>query len=370
MCDRGASIAPIAALVVLAGAPVAAQDLARLRVRADSLLEVWRDTVTVADMEDSLRALRGGSGGRLTVRAGALVISANPSPLPLRAAAARAWAQIDSLFGAEAEAALAGRPLVLEVIDEADTTRRREPVTAKVRVPATIGLEDLARTLVMVAPVAPADRSFQEWLGGPILHAVPLARQHAGVYVELVTASADAVRSCFAGDVARCRDALTLSSESEPWRRWYSPAERAGVIRESFAYYFGRGKTEAQFTACTARRDDSACVELFRAIPKPALRPPLSLDARRTLVRLALRLGGRAAYGRLLRPTGGDAAMADRLALAAGIPVDSLVAVWRAEVMAARPQPVTLPLWAVAIPLGWVAVFGACSLRSSRWRLT
>lgn len=358
----------LAALAALAAPPAVAQDLARLRARADSLLEVWRDTVAIADLEDSLRVVRAGGGGRIAVRAGALEIVANPSPLPLRVAAERAWAAIDSLLGSAAAAALAGRQLVVEVVDEADTTRRRDPVAPNLRVPATIGVDDLARTLLMAAPVEPGDPALRDWLGGQILHAVSRERQSAGLYVELVTAASDAVRRCFLGEVAGCRDALTLSGDAEPFLRWYGPADRARVIRESFPYYFGRGKTEAQFVACTTRHDDAACVELFRAIPHHVLPQlqPLSVSARRTLVWLALRRGGREAYGRLLRSAGEP--MPDRLAAAAGIPADSLVAAWRSQIVAARPHPVTLPLWAVSIAIGWVGVFGACSLRSSRWR--
>ena len=368
MCKRPLAGALGIALLLAAPRIGGAQDRRTLRARADSLLELWRDTAAVADMEDSLRAGRGGGPGRVTVRAGALVILANPSPLPLRAAAERAWQVLDSVFGPEAATMLAGRQLVLEVIDEADTARRRVHVEADLHIPATLSVEALTRTLLMAGPLDPEDAGLREWLGGRVLHGVPVERQRPGVYVELVTNASDATRRCFVGEPGSCRDALGLSTDPEPWRRWSGPAERARVIRESFTYYFGRGRTQPQFTACTARQDDAACIELFRAIPAGAMPKPLSVDARRTILLRALRLGGRDAFARLARASGRP--MAERLALAAGgLPADSLIAEWRAEILASRPRPVRVPFWALGVAAGWVGVFGACSLWSSRWRL-
>lgn len=352
--------------LVAAPAESAAQSRAALRARADSILQLWRDTSAIADIEDSLRLERQGGGGRVTIRAGALVILANPSPLPLRAAAERAWAALDSVLGPEAAVALAGRRLVVDVVDEADTARRR-PADAELHIPASLGVEALTRTLLLAGSIDPGDTDLRAWLGGRVLAAVPVEPQHPGIYVELVTTAADAARRCFAGEPGACRDALDLSADPEPWRRWYSPADRARVIGESFAYYFGRGRTQAQFAACTGGHDDPACLELFRAIPTGAMPKPLSVDARRAVLTLALRLGGREAFGRLARAQGRP--MAERLAVAAAISADSLVARWRAEIVAARPRPVIVPWWAMGIAAVWVGVFSACSMGSTRWRL-
>jgi hypothetical protein len=93
---------------------------------------------------------------------------------------------------------------------------------------------------------------------------------------------------------------------------------------------------------------------------------PLGLDARETLLHLALRLGGREAYHRLMAAA--DQPMADRLASAAGVTTDSLLTRWRAAVLAARPAPLALPSSGVWMGLGWALFFAACGLRSSRWR--
>src|SRR5436309_1922249 len=113
---------------------------------------------------------------------------------------------------------------------------------------------------------------------------------------------------------------------------------------------------------------DAACTELLRSLP-PGVRPrPLTYDARAALVHIALRLGGREAYHRLIATPA--LPIPQRLAGAAGVSVDSLVSLWRAEILAARPAPVTVPPWGPWVALGWTAVFAVCALRSSRWRVS
>src|SRR5256886_10921508 len=81
--------------------------------------------------------------------------------------------------------------------------------------------------------------------------------------------------------------------------------------------------------------------ELLRSLPPGALPRPLTYDARAALVHIALRLGGREAYHRLVATPG--APIADRLAGAAGVSVDSLVPQLLSAILAGRPAPVTVP---------------------------
>src|SRR2546429_9433206 len=101
------------------------QDLPRLQARADSLAREWRRANAVADAIDSLERV-GALAGRDTIRVGALTIVTNPSPLPLREAAARAWPVIDSLYRAEAHQ-LQQRPYALVAVDP-DTTVQPPPI--------------------------------------------------------------------------------------------------------------------------------------------------------------------------------------------------------------------------------------------------
>src|SRR5207302_11270306 len=106
--------------------------------------------------------------------------------------------------------------------------------------------------------------------------------------------------------------------------------------------------------AC-AEGSDSACTELLRSLPPGALPRPLTYDARAALVADALRLGGRAAYHRLMASPG--LPIADRLAAAGGLAIDPLPARWRAEVLAAPPVPLPQPPRGLWLALGWPAPF-------------
>jgi len=181
--------------------------------------------------------------------------------------------------------------------------------------------------------------------------------------VRLVTAPSEASRRCLIGDIGACRDALDLFGRGDRLTRWYPSArERRSLVLKTFTPYGAQG---SMFQAC-AQGSDSACSELLRS--PGALPGPLTYDARATLLSDALRLGGRAAYHRLVASAG--LPIADRLAAAGGMAIDPLLARWRAEILAARPVPVSLPPRGVWIALGWTILFAVCGLRSSRWRVS
>ncbi len=356
-------------LLAIAGwvGTAAAQDtlVARLRVRADSLTRAWRQADALADLVDSLERERAGEG-RDTIAVGALRIVTNPSPLPVRQAAARAWPVIDSMYGTVA-GDLARRPYLIRAVDP-DTAVRGSSFHAGMDVPWDLDEASVVTLLLSTVPIAPPDPALADWLGAPLRPAVRERHDRAAVYVQLVTAPSQAARGCFLGEIARCEDALGLGDAAGALERWYpSAGERRALVTRSFADFFNHGASAAAFRACAAGSDGD-CSELLRALPGSALPRPLASDARATLAHLALRLGGRDAYRRLLaNPT---APMAERLAAAAVTPVDSLVGRWRAQVIASRPATVLLPVWAFAVALGWTAVFAVCGLRSSRWRVT
>src|SRR5256884_9425050 len=91
-------------MVMIAMTPgrLASQSVERLQARADSLLREWRRANALADMVDSLNHTRA-AGGTDTISVGALRIVTDPSPAPLREAAARARLGIDSLYGSDAQ---------------------------------------------------------------------------------------------------------------------------------------------------------------------------------------------------------------------------------------------------------------------------
>lgn len=353
-------------ILCLWGSPLRAQDsvLTRLQIRADSLLRAWRQAEGIAALADSLERERA-TAGRDTIAVGALRIIANPSPLPLRDAAAAAWPAIDSLYG-NAAADLAQRPYVIHAVDP-ESRERRPVLRVGVEVPWDLDLRMTTTLLLTSVPVAAPDRALVEWLGGPIRPSLRPHEDRVAVYVQLVTAPSQTVRNCFLGSIARCVDALQLVDTSALLERWYpTPEERQELVVRSFADFFNHGASTQAFRSCVTG-DDAACTGLLRSLPPATLPKPIAHAARATLVREALRLGGRDAYRRLLQDP--DAPIGERLAAAAAAPLDSLVARWRAAVLATRPPAVALSWWAVAAAVGWLAVFATCGLQSSRWRL-
>jgi hypothetical protein len=93
----------------------------------------------------------------------------------------------------------------------------------------------------------------------------------------------------------------------------------------------------------------------------------LAGNARASIVGEALRLGGIGSFSRLRASS--DAPLRDRLAYAAGMPPEELVARWRDQVLAGRPNS-QAGLLRSPFPLAlWLLLFVAFALRSSRWRL-
>jgi hypothetical protein len=148
--------------------------------------------------------------------------------------------------------------------------------------------------------------------------------------------------------------------------RWYpSAAEHRRLVPRLLR---GDSRVNRQALAACIGGSDAACLQLLSTVPASAFPKPLGYNARATLVDLALRLGGRGAYHVLA--TSEDMPIGDRLAAAAGVPIDSLISRWRAEIIASRPEPVALPPWGLWIAVGWVVAFAGCGLRSSRWRVS
>ncbi len=363
MCRAGGVLLLLGAV---AGRPLAAQatDVQRLRSRVDSLSRESARARAIADLADSLERQRAFSG-RDTIAVGSLRIVTDPSPLPVRAAAERAWPVLDSLYG-DAAQALTQYPYVIRAFDP-DTTAPRPTVYVGLAVPWDMSVADLAAVLIGNAPMPPPDHALASWLGGTLRPTSRITRERTDVYVQLVTAPSTLARACFLGALSACRIALGLQSGGDVLDLWYpGPAERRALVTRAFADYFNHGANAGAFQQC-ASGADSACDALLRRLPASALPSPLGGQARISLLRVALQSGGRDAYRRLVADSG--APLFDRIAHAANANMDDMLAQWRGVILAARPPSVALPWWAVSLSLGWVAACGLCALRSSRWRL-
>lgn len=343
---------------------LAGQRTAELQTRADSLLREWRQANVFAAVQDSLRqAVRG--TGRDTTRVGALTILANPSPLPLAQAAAHAWPVIAGFYGSTAQV-LARRPVLILAVDP-DTASPTPNPGEGLRIPWNTNRNELSRILVTAADLSDLDRRLHDWLGGGITPFLEAPGRRAATYLQLVTAPSRAVRSCYEGNLTACRDALSLSDAPDLLTRWYGPDERRFLATTQFFLTFHRGPRAPELASCAAG-SDAACLDLLESLPPGSVRPPLDHDARHTVLETAIVLGGPETFSRLLATASG--LMGPRLAAAAGVTEDSLLARWRADILAAPPKPVALPPWGGLIALAWTGVFLACALGSSRWRVS
>lgn len=348
-------------LAVVAVRPAFGQDPV-LRARSDSLLREWRQANALAGLQDSLR-LATRLAGRDTIRFGALTIIANPSPLPLAQAATQVWPVIDRYYG-PAAGAFSQRPFLIQAIDP-DTAARAD-IPLGMEVLWNLDATQLAQLLLNMADLSTLDPRLHDWLGGPLTPRFDSGPRRVRVYLQLVTAPSGGVRRCFLGDLDACRDALSLTSAPDMVSRWYGPEERRRLVTTEYNGFLDHGTRHTAFLSCAAG-SDSACLGLLTTLPPGSLFPPLDAEARGVLLDLTVLQGGRSTFQRLL--DGRDTAMGPRLAAAARIPEDSLVARWRAAVLRARPAPVSLPPWGAWFALGWTALFATCGVRSSRWRV-
>ncbi|HYU29879.1 MAG TPA: hypothetical protein VEK83_12680 [Gemmatimonadales bacterium] len=301
-----------------------------------------------------------------TLKAGSLVVVARPADAALVSQATIiAWAKLDTLYG-DAVQHMAGVPLLF--FKQGQPLRNVSPAVQQLQQvmgskEATVA--DVAFQLVRAASAAigqRADTALTNWLGPMLLPDATARVERSHVYVELVTAPAVAVRRCYAGVVESCATALGIV-EGDRAPLWYDAPERRTVVRrnQESAQRLGLNPT---IRACVEQESDAACLQVLHALPW--IEPPLSNEARQSLARVALSLGGRRAFVRLSESSGRP--LTQRLTIAAAVPLDSLIHQWRDFVIAARPRPVTLAPSFAWTALGWSVVFGLLALRSTRWR--
>lgn len=301
-----------------------------------------------------------------TLKAGSLVVVARPADAALVSQATIvAWGKLDTLYG-DAAQRIAAAPLLFfrqghPIQNVPPAVKQLQHVMASED--ATVA--DVAFQLVRAASVSigqATDTALTNWLGPMLLPDATPSVERSHVYVELVTAPATAVRHCHAGAVESCAAALgTVTGDRA--LVWYDATERRAVVRQNqeTAQHLGLA---APSHACVEQESDAACLEVLHALPW--FEPPLSTEARQSLVRVAVSLGGRRAFARLAASAGRP--LSQRLGIAASVPLDSLVHNWRELVIAARPHPVTLSARFAWAAVGWGVVFGLLALRSTRWR--
>jgi hypothetical protein len=358
--------------LALPGGPVTvrAQTQAEYRARVQALVPVWRRLITLKRYEDSVktRALP-----RDTVRFGPLTVLVDSSLAPFGRAVARAAATtLERRFGSATRAlrthvyALTlppGRPVGSDtvVLSEVDRVRGSYFLQSQIRderlVTAAI-VNQAAATLARAVGV-----NFTGWLGGGLPFDTAARATWMGVRIDLVTASSHVARACYAGADSACGLALGVLGEDDPVTHWFDAAERQDMVHGLRSRL--RTDHEARYQRCTGSADDSACVALLRLLPAGQIKPPLEAFARQSLAGLALDIGGPEALARMATAPDDPGA---QLAVAAGIPLDSLLGIWQRNAVSVRAANPSVSWTLVISSLFWVAACGALALRSSPWR--
>jgi hypothetical protein len=332
--------------VLSLSAPLAAQDsLAILRgmeARLDSL---------------QLRAKRADSAvyrssSTDTVVVGGLRISTSAALRPMvESAAAEAWGNLRSRFGASIEAQ---GPLPVARFGGPDAS-----------LPSTYKQRELIRGLegtVRYAMLDRMDTQFSRWLSvksprfGESVDAYRIQ-----IVGEMVGRPARPNVACLGGDAEACAVALGLRAAPDTLVEWFLPEtwpRLAGMLEGELS-----ARDRLARERCMGARDLAAC----HAVLTPGrVRPPVSFYGRLYLVGLALDAGGQGAFDRLVADTG--AAVEQRLAAAAGMPADSLLTKWAGAVRSAFPGS-PLPRQGEAIvTLAWSIAILTLAARGSRWR--
>ncbi len=168
------------------------------------------------------------------------------------------------------------------------------------------------------------------------LGAIPAARVTEAGWTEIAewTASSPSsvARRCIGGDARECRRLLLPPGPVPTLDDWYEPADYPGIVK-GHDWTKASPERKAIVTRCLAERDAGACSDAAHNMMLPY---PVPLDAvHSSLVALALEIGGPKAIDRMMTAPADDI---QRVEAAAGVPLDSLLAVWQRRVTASRPR--------------------------------
>lgn len=341
MCKR---FLATGALVLWAGMLRAQDSAAMLRVmeaRLDSLR-------SVAARADSARIRTFATD---TVRVGGLRIATSAGLRPfVEAAAAEAWDSLAARYGAS-----------ITAVDSLPVMQFGGPEAV---LPRTIDRRELARGLA--GPLHQAiwrrqDSRLRTWLYGQFPTGIVSADNLITIGGELARIPARPNRACLEGEASACAISLGLRLGADTLAEWYSTDTWPGLAARMEWQFSGRAAWLRD--RCADARDLDACRTVLS--PRSVL-PPVGSSGRQLLMTLALEAGGAGAFGRLTADSG--ATMEQRLAAAAGAPVDTLLSRWIRAVSAALPGSPAPRSAEVFLTLAWTTAVLMMAVRGSRWR--
>jgi hypothetical protein len=371
MSERRRRAAAVIALMCACSGAVRAQDLSNISAR---LISANRAANQAHDSAEAIiDSMRTAALPRDSMAAGGFMLRFAPGTLSssTRAAIERgapnAWALIQQGLGDGAARVALRLPII--VAQQASRIRIQRPTvsftlkgssssgvwfpTPMTGDQAQEAIIDLAGTIAALDEPMVLKRYGGEWI--PVTRAS--AERWADVAVDIATSDAAVARDCVAGSVARCESALGLIEVQDPLAEWYSKADWRVLVSHLPVPNNEPPDRKAMRLQCLTGTAPEICELLEREHPVPR---PLVTDARRTLISLALELGGPKAYDRLIA---GHGSALEILAATSGVSGDSLVAQWRARVLSASPDRVRPRALEATTILAWTLIFAAFARR-------
>lgn len=361
----------VAALFLAAPAPAAAQTVAEYRARLDSLVAEWRPLIAA---EDSAR-MRARATANLphdSARVVNIIVRADSGYIAMATdAAARLAPRVERAYGAFSETLLRHQfvlkarvgptgnvSLTSAVADSLGDISQRSGVLI-----TTAALEGSWAQKVEQVITESQDAAVRQWLSS----AIPIDPMDRAAWrqarIELLLAPSTAARACVADDLARCVQVLELTHVDEPAFIYLTPSERRQLVLANARII--RRSDAAAFDRCSRDQSQSVCDDLARLIPSDAVPRPVPGVVRQSFLRFALARGGTGAFDRFAT-TPGD--IRGRITAAAGQPIDTLVAAWRATLLDARTNSTAIDGTTAASSLFWIGLCACLAMRSSRWR--
>jgi hypothetical protein len=359
--------------MLCAGHPLAAQRGTSSEVRAqerivDTLVARWRRaTHEWRAFDDSVNRLR---AVKDTLRIGSLRLLVEPAVRGRAEAAGRvAAARIDSLAGTGAKR-LEKHWLVVHLVNDSahDTivvAARSQRGSGEYLTVYGVAADSTLATWIYQDAVRllglGIDSSLYNWLRELTPDTLSTDAWLA-TRLDMVSSDAQITHRCYNGDLAACKVALRLVEVPDPVMTWYDAVGRRQVVKRVAAtWFYGRDNRE-ESENCIAGAD-AACISVMKKYQE--LMDPFPPLRRRSLAAVAMQIGGRSGYERMLNATGTPA---ERIATVADAPLDSVLHVWLAKVHDTRRPSRDMTPGIAASAFAWMLVCGLLALRSTRWR--
>lgn len=378
MCSRTALGAALLAAAALNAAE--AQRGADAR-RVDAVVAQWRRAYSALKAyDDSVRRERVHMD---TIRVGSMRLYVEPQLHARAEAAARvAWSAVDSATGPAAQR-LSQEWLIVRQLRDTTPDSLVVAVAPKSEgseqmqlwgKPDDATLANWIRTDAMKLIASGLDRPFKQWLYSEAVSPDTLATVMWTILrLDVVSSYSTVAQACYRGDVPACSIALGLTEVPDPVTAWYDAPGRRRVVTAALERQHLESRRGTVDEELCIGGDDAACSRAIRSWSGTrycggcthGVPDPVRSGSRQALVKVAMRIGGRDAYWRLLSATGTPA---QRIATTAGVPVDSVIRVWRANVHDTRLPSDDFSVKIAAASTLWIVVLGFLSVRSSRWR--